>query len=69
LLAGGGVRGGQVYGATSKTGGYVDDAPISPADLAATIFWHLGIDGAQSYFDEFQRIEQQICEGRPIRDL
>lgn len=69
LLAGGGVRGGQVYGATSKTGGYVDDKPVSPADLAATILWHLGIDSTQSYFDEFQRIEQQLCEGRPIRDL
>ena len=69
LLAGGGVRGGQVYGATDANGGYVKDKPVSPADLSATIFWHLGIDASQSYFDEFQRIEQQICEGRPIRDL
>ena len=69
LLAGGGVRGGQVYGSTVKSGGYVLDKPVSPADLAATMLWHLGVDTEQSYFDEFQRIEQQVCEGRPIRDL
>jgi hypothetical protein len=69
LLAGGGVSGGQVYGATVKSGGYVEDKPVSPADLAATMLWRLGVDTEQSYFDEFQRIEQQVCEGRPIRDL
>lgn len=69
LLAGGGVRGGQIYGATSKTGGYVEELPVTPADLAATILWHLGIDIDQPYFDEFQRIDQRICEGRPIRTL
>lgn len=69
LLAGGGVRGGQVYGATNKSGGYVDDKPVSPADLAATILSHLGVDISLPYFDEFQRIEQRICPGRPILDL
>ncbi len=47
LLAGGGVRGGQVHGATTRTGGYVKDSPVSPADLAATILHHLGIDSAR----------------------
>ncbi len=69
LLAGGGVRGGQVYGATTSNGGYVADLPVSPADLAATVFHHLGIDTTQHYEDQFQRVPREICEGRPIRDL
>lgn len=69
LLAGGGVRGGQVYGATNETGGYVADSPVSPADLAATILFHLGIDSRREYDDLFQRIPQRLSEGIPIRNL
>jgi len=69
LLAGGGVRGGQVYGKTNRHAGYVSENPVSPADLSATIFHHLGIDTSQHYFDQFQRFPQEICEGRPILNL
>ncbi len=69
LVAGGGVRGGQVHGATTRNGGHVADKPISPADLHATIYHHLGIDTGREYFDEFQRIPRRICEGRRIRGL
>ena len=69
LLAGGGVRGGQVYGQTNRHAGYVAENPVSPADLAATIFDHLGIDSSQEYFDQFQRIPRKISEGRVIRNL
>ncbi len=69
LVAGGGVRGGQVYGATSRDGGFVVDRPVTPADLSATVLHHLGIDHRQKYFDEFQRVEQRLSEGDPIRDL
>ncbi|MFP6753570.1 MAG: DUF1501 domain-containing protein [Pirellulaceae bacterium] len=69
LLAGGGVRGGQVYGSTNRNAGYVAENPVSPADLAATIFEHLGIDINQEYFDQFQRIPRKISEGRVIRDI
>jgi hypothetical protein len=69
LLAGGGVRGGQVYGETNALGGYVADRPVTPADLAATMLTHLGVDPHQEYHDRFQRIPQRLCEGRPIRGL
>ncbi len=69
LLAGGGVRGGQVYGATSETGGYVTDNPVTPADLSATILFHLGIDFHREYDDQFQRISQRLSEGLSIRGL
>jgi uncharacterized protein (DUF1501 family) len=69
LLAGGGVRGGQVYGATNSTGGFVQDKPVSPADLAATILLHLGIDISQEYEDRFQRVRQRVCQGQAVREL
>jgi hypothetical protein len=69
LLAGGGVRGGQVYGSTTRDGGYVADRPVTPADLTATILYHLGIDPAQRYVDEFQHLRNRLSDGRPVRDL
>lgn len=69
LLAGGGVRGGQVYGSTTPTGGYVASQPVSPADLTATILHHLGIDHSAEYDDAFQRNRQRLSEGVVVRDL
>jgi len=68
LIAGGGVRGGQAYGATNATAGYVVDKPVSPADLTATILTHLGVDFTREYDDEFQRIRRRLSEGRVITD-
>jgi hypothetical protein len=69
LLAGGGVRGGQAYGATDKNGGFVKERPASPADLAATIFHHLGIDHRREYWDEFQQVPRKLATGEPIGGL
>jgi hypothetical protein len=68
LLAGGGVRGGQVYGESDRHAGFVKDNPVSPADLTATIFHHLGVDPAREYMDEFQR-RHQVSDGRPLTNL
>jgi hypothetical protein len=69
LLAGGGVRGGQVYGATTSDGGFVKDKPVTPADLTATVLHHLGIDFTQRYEDEFQHLSNRLSEGTAVRDL
>ena len=69
LVAGGGVRGGQVYGATNETGGYVARNPVSPADLSATILQHLGVDPGMTYHDHFQSVPRQLSTGRPVTDL
>jgi hypothetical protein len=69
LLAGGGVRGGQVYGESTVDGGFVRDKPVTPADLSATILHHLGIDFRQQYEDEFQRLRYALSDGGPVRDL
>jgi uncharacterized protein (DUF1501 family) len=44
LLAGAGIRGGTVYGASDAHAAYVKDLPVSPADVCATIYRCLGID-------------------------
>ena len=57
-LAGGGVRGGQVIGASDATGESPADRPVTPADLVCTIYTLLGLDPAS---------ELQTDTGRPIR--
>jgi hypothetical protein len=43
LVAGAGIRGGQVYGRSDKNGGYVRDNPVSPETFGATLFHALGV--------------------------
>jgi uncharacterized protein (DUF1501 family) len=69
ILAGGGVRGGQVYGETNREAGYVIDKPVSPADLSATILHHLGIDHTQRYEDDFQHLRNRLSIGEPVQGL
>ena len=69
ILAGGGVRGGQVYGETNSFGGYVKDKPVFPADLAATILRHLGIDPGLEYWDAFQQVPRTLALGSALNRL
>ena len=57
VLAGGGVRGGQVYGASDRSAAYPSTNPVGPADVAATIYHCLGIDPRGQVRDR---------EGRPL---
>ncbi|NNJ24892.1 DUF1501 domain-containing protein [Alienimonas chondri] len=58
LMAGGGVSGGQVYGASDRLGEFPAEDAVTPADLAATIFTLLGVDPAR---------ELHTADGRPVR--
>ena len=66
LMAGGGVRGGQVYGTSNRHGAFVKDDPVTPADLTATVLSHLGVDPATTYVDDIQKIRHQLSDGRPV---
>ena len=44
LLAGGGIRGGVVYGKSDKQAAYPEENPVTPEDLAKTIYWALGVN-------------------------
>ncbi|MFN0056243.1 MAG: DUF1501 domain-containing protein [Planctomycetales bacterium] len=67
-LAGGGVRGGSVYGASDRIAAYPDRDPVSPADLAATIFWRFGIAPETEMHDQTSR-PFRLAEGQPLYGL
>jgi hypothetical protein len=68
LLAGGGVRGGAVWGASDRFAASPAQDPVTPADLTATILWRFGIDPATQIRDGLNR-PFALSEGRPILAL
>jgi hypothetical protein len=68
VLAGGGVRGGQVFGASDRSAAYPTSAPVSPADLAATIYHCLGIDIHTPLRDHLGR-PLPVSAGTPLHGL
>ncbi len=68
LLAGGGVKGGYIHGASDRLGAYPAADPVTPADLAATLFWRFGIDLDTEIHDLTGR-PYKIAEGRPVKEL
>ena len=68
LVSGGGLRMGQVIGATDGQAGYPVERPVDPQDVLATIYRHLGIDLATQFPDASGR-PVTITTGTPIREL
>lgn len=68
LFAGGGVRGGAVLGSSDRLGAYPASRPVTPGDLAATIYWRFGIDPASEIHDATGR-PFPLATGTPIREL
>ncbi|WP_422926387.1 DUF1501 domain-containing protein [Singulisphaera sp. PoT] len=68
LFAGGGVTPGAVYGASDRIGAYPSINPVSPDDIAATMYWALGIDPATEFYDALNR-PLPIAAGRPITEI
>ena len=68
VLAGGGVQGGTVFGSSDKLGAYPNSDPVTPADLAATLFWRFGIDPATEMRDLIRR-PFRAAEGDPMRQI
>lgn len=68
VLAGGGIRGGAVYGASDRIGAYPAANPVTPADLAATIFWRFGLDPDAEVRDQTGR-PFRLSEGAPLSPL
>ncbi|MBX3413575.1 MAG: DUF1501 domain-containing protein [Pirellulales bacterium] len=67
-LAGGGIRGGQVYGSSDKKGAFVGSDPVSPADLLATMWQILGINPATELRDRLNR-PLVLSRGRVLSEL
>lgn len=68
FLAGGGIRGGQVYGSSTPDGAYPASDPVSPGDLAATLYHCLGVDSRAEIRDRQNR-PFPVAEGRLVSEL
>ena len=69
VLAGAGVRGGITYGQSDKDAAYPIDRPVSPSDLACTIFDALGIDPHGTIEDKQGRPVPLMDGGAPVREI
>jgi hypothetical protein len=68
LAAGAGTRAGAVYGRTDRRAAFVEENPVTPADLTATIFDTLGIDPATTIGTP-RNGRHQLSTGRVLREL
>jgi hypothetical protein len=68
VLAGGRIRGGIVHGSSDRYAAYPASNPVSPADLAATIYHCLGVDPRLEMHDKLGR-QLTLCNGSPIRAI
>jgi len=69
LVSGGGLRMGQVVGATNARGEYPKERPLTPKDLLATIYQHLGINHRHEFKDLGGRPIPVLGDGEPICEL
>jgi uncharacterized protein (DUF1501 family) len=69
MLAGAGIRGGTVYGASDGQAAYVKDNPASTADICSTIYACLGIDPDTTVPDKTGRPQAINLGGQPIREI
>jgi hypothetical protein len=69
LLCGGGMRTGQVVGATTPKGEQPRERALTPNDLWATVYRHLGIDWEYAFPDHFGRPMPILPFGEPLAEL
>jgi hypothetical protein len=71
LLAGGGMRTGQVIGSTDRQGGYAKDRPVHFAEVFATLHRNIGIDPRTATVTDLTGRPQYVVEdnAEPIREL
>jgi uncharacterized protein (DUF1501 family) len=69
MLAGGGIRGGQVVGATNARAEFPIERPLKPHDVLATVYQVLGVDQTLSFPDRSGRPISILTEGEPIREI
>ena len=67
MLAGGGIRGGIVYGASDSQAGYVKDLPVSPETFGATLLHSLGIPSETRFGPD--GFSFRVSDGEPLLDL
>lgn len=68
-VAGGGLRHGQVIGSSERDGGQIKERPVTPGDIAATIYRHFGVPLDATYPDFRGRPRYIVEDGQPIAEL
>ena len=68
-LAGGGLRHGQVIGESDRDGGSIKNRPVTPGDLAATIYRHFQVPLDTQYIDLRGRPRNIVDQGQPLAEL
>ncbi len=68
-MAGGGFRHGQVIGSSTRDGGEIEERPVTPGDIAATIYHHMGVPLTTTYPDHQGRPLYVVEDGQPIKEL
>jgi hypothetical protein len=68
LLAGGGIRGGQTYGASDRLGEYPADNPLTPADITKTVYHAMGIHDLEAR-NRDGRLFNLLAEGQAVATL
>ncbi len=69
LMAGAGVRGGQIIGATDKIAGEVTERPVTAQDMAATVLYALGINHETVLHTPLGRPVPMVDGGKPVLEL
>ncbi len=68
VLVGGGVRGGQTYGSSDRLAEYPADKPVTPAHVAKTVYYAMGIDDLEAV-DRENRPFNLLPDGEPLVEL
>ena len=68
MFAGAGIKKGMIYGSSDKYAGYPASNPVTPEDIAATIYHALGIPPETLIYDRLNR-PQPLALGQPILDI
>lgn len=70
MLAGGGMRCGQVIGATDRTASTATERPVGYQDIMATLYRNLGIDGnTTTLIDPSGRPQYLVSDGQPLSEV
>jgi hypothetical protein len=68
-VAGGGIRGGQIYGQSDERAAFPADKPVRPADVLATFYQQLGLDPDTELHTRDNRPIKVLASGEPIQAI
>jgi hypothetical protein len=68
LIAGAGVKRGEIFGKSDATGSSPLENPVHPTDLVATVYYALGIDPAMEILNDLNQ-PRELVKGNPVLGL